>query len=129
MKFHHIGFACHNLDIETQNLALLGYSPEGEDFNDPLQGVRGRFLTAQGSPRLELLVQHGETQVLEPWLARGIKMYHLAYSVSNLKTEIEKFRQKRGKIMVPPTPAVAFGGREISFILLPTMMLIELIEL
>jgi hypothetical protein len=31
--------------------------------------------------------------------------------------------------MVPPTPAVAFGGREISFILLPTMMLIELIEL
>lgn len=129
MKFHHIGFACNNLDIETQNLALLGYSPEGKDFNDPLQGVRGRFLTAHGSPRIELLVQNEKSQVLEPWLARGIKMYHLAYCVSNLKIEIEKFQQQRGKIMVPPTPAIAFGGREISFILLPTMMLIELIEL
>lgn len=127
LEFHHIGYACRNLDSETEKLTLLGYVREGGDFDDPKQKVCGRFLSGLG-PRLELLVQYDSTVVLEPWLSKGIKMYHLAYEVDNLKSEIDRFCANGAKLIVPPTPAVAFNEREICFFLLPTMLLVELIH-
>jgi hypothetical protein len=32
------------------------------------------------------------------------------------------------KVLVTPVPAVAFGGRKISFVMMPNMLLIELIQ-
>jgi len=37
-------------------------------------------------------------------------------------------RAQRAKVLVPPVPAVAFGGREIAFLVMPNRMLIELID-
>ena len=54
LAFHHVGFACTDLDAEERVFACFGYTPEGQDFQDPVQGIRGRFL-ASGGPRLELL--------------------------------------------------------------------------
>lgn len=128
LEFHHVGYACRNLDSETEKLALLGYEREAEDFDDPKQKVRGRFLSGPG-PKLELLVQYDGAVVLEPWLSKGIKMYHLAYEVDNLRSEIDRFCANGAKLIMPPTPAVAFDEREICFLLLPTMLLVELIHI
>ena len=98
-------------------------------FEDPRQGVRGVFLGGQ-SPRLELLeplAADGEGGVLEPWLKGGIKLYHLAYETDSLPDAIADLRRERAKVVVAPIPAVAFGGREIAFLLMPNRMLIELI--
>ncbi len=127
MNFHHIGLACLDLNHEAEKLAALGYSAEGADFADPIQGVRGRFLTG-GGPRLELLSPASESGVLTPWLKSGAKMYHLAYEVDDLPQSIAKLRQQRAKVVVQPVPAVAFGGRHIAFLMLPNMLLCELIE-
>jgi hypothetical protein len=69
LSFHHIGVACKDLGMETDKLKILGYAREGDDFIDPIQGVKGRFLSGQ-MPRLELLVPLYPDSVLSPWLVR-----------------------------------------------------------
>ena len=85
---------------------------------------------AEQSPRLELLepLDPASPGVLSPWLKRDVKFYHLAYLVAHLPAAIEGLRALRAKLVVPSTPAVAFGGRDIAFVMLPNRSLIELIS-
>ena len=124
--FHHIGVACRDLESETRRFTMLGYTQEGADFTDPIQGVSGRFLVG-GGPRLELLIPLSTEGVLAPWLKTGAKMYHLAYQVPDFDGEMARLRGQGAKTVVQPVPAVAFGGRHITFLMLPNMMLVELI--
>ena len=128
LEFHHVGVACLDIDAEFERLRPLGYRVEGEAFEDPLQGVRGVFLTGQ-SPRLELLQSLEGTPrgVLSPWLERGAKLYHLAYVAEGLQHWIDRFRGERAKLVAPPMPAVAFGGRDIAFVMLRSGVLVELV--
>lgn len=108
-------------------MAVLGYHEEGKDFLDTLQGIRGRFL-AGGGPRLELLVQTAQGGVLQPWLNGGIKFYHTAYETPDLGDGIAYLRGQRARLIVKPVPATAFNGRKIAFLMLPSMLLVELIQ-
>ena len=129
LRFHHVGVACFDIRAEAARLAPLGYTVEGDPFVDERQGVRGMFLGTQ-SPRLELLESLGDggDGVLAPWLTEATKLYHLAYLADDLAMAIERIRAAQGKLVVAPVPAVAFGGREIAFLMLPNRLLIELIE-
>ena len=129
LEFHHVGVACTDIHAEAARLAPLGYAIEGRPFVDERQGVRGMFLGGQ-SPRLELLESLGCTDVglLSPWLKEDTKLYHLAYLTRNLAQAIERIRAARAKLVVEPVPAVAFGGRDIAFLMLPNRILIELVE-
>jgi methylmalonyl-CoA/ethylmalonyl-CoA epimerase len=127
-RFHHMGVACADLDTEERAFRALGYAPEaGADFVDPAQGVRGRFLVG-GGPRLELLVPLDARSPLRPWLDRGTKVYHSAYEVPDLAVAVAGLVAARGRIVRAPTPAVAFSGREVCFVVLPNLMLVELIQ-
>lgn len=129
LRFHHVGVACTDIATEAARLAMLGYTIEGDAFADRRQGVRGLFLAGQ-APRLELLqpLDDGDGGVLAPWLKQDIKLYHLAYEVEGIAGAIDGLRRQRAKLVVLPVPAVAFGGREIAFLMLPNRLLIELIE-
>src|SRR5207249_3024206 len=127
LAFHHVGFACTDLDAEERVFACFGYTPEGQDFQDPVQGIRGRFL-ASGGPRLELLSELPGSAVLAPWLRRNIRMYHVAYEATDFATANAAVAALGAKCVVPPVSAVAFAGRKISFYMLPNGFLIELIE-
>ena len=129
LAFHHVGVACTDIDAEAKLFAALGYVAEGAKFEDPVQGVRGRFMAGQ-SPRVELLQPLGTAPagVLAPWLTHDIKLYHLAYVVPDLAPAIETLRMRGGKLVVAPVPAVAFGGRKIAFLMLPNRLLVDLIS-
>ncbi len=126
-EFHHIGVACRDLDAEEARFASLGYVREGQDFVDPIQGVRGRFMVG-GGPRMELLVGLGDDSVLSSWLRTGQKMYHVAYLVPDIEAGIRRLEAQRARVSVPPVPSVAFAGRRICFLMLPNLLLVELIE-
>jgi methylmalonyl-CoA/ethylmalonyl-CoA epimerase len=126
-NFHHVGVACRDLDVEQRAFFALGYRAEGPDFDDPIQGVRGRFLVGPG-PRMELLVQRGEAATLTPWLRKGVKLYHLAFEVGDTDGARRSVSAQGAKRVVDPVPAVAFGGRRIEFWMLPNLLLIEFIE-
>jgi methylmalonyl-CoA/ethylmalonyl-CoA epimerase len=125
--FHHVGLACRDLDLEAAGLRLLGYREEGADFEDPTQGIRGRFLSGPG-PRLELLAPLPGSRVLEPWLERGVKLYHQGFETATLDADIARLEGEGARTVVQPVPAVAFGGRRIAFLMLPNLLLVELIE-
>jgi methylmalonyl-CoA/ethylmalonyl-CoA epimerase len=127
LKFHHVGVVSSDIARETEQLAVLGYHPEGEEFIDSVQGVRGLFLAGQ-SPRLELLSPLATQGVLEPWIKSKAKLYHLGYQTPDLPQAIAELRGCGAKLVVNPVPAVAFAGRQIAFVMLPNMMLVELIE-
>jgi methylmalonyl-CoA/ethylmalonyl-CoA epimerase len=127
LAFHHVGLACTDIGKEVDRLSILGYRIEGIPFVDPVQGVRGVFIGGQ-TPRLELLEPHGATGVLTPWLKADIKLYHLAYEVDDLDGSLASLRESRARLVIPPTPAIAFGGRAIAFVMLRNRLLVELIQ-
>ena len=127
LGFHHVGLACADLDAEERAFARLGYTREGPDFEDPVQGVRGRFLVGAG-PRLELLCELPGGTVLGPWLRKGVKMYHVAYEAADLAEADAAVTALGARRVVAPVPAVAFGGRRIAFYMMPNGFLVELIE-
>ena len=128
INFHHLGIACVELDREQRVWASMGYTPEGPDFSDPIQRVNGRFLGGPG-PRLELLVAHPGSNVLDPWLVGGSRPYHQAFEVPDLAISLGEFAQQGARTVVEPVPAVAFDGRLIAFVIARNLALIELIEL
>lgn len=127
LAFHHVGVACRDLDREAAPLLALGFRAEGDDFTDPVQGVRGRFLVGPG-PRLELLAPLPGRPTLDPWLGSKVKFYHLAYETRDLDAAVAAVLDRcRAKPVVAPVASVAFAPRRIAFVMLPTLALVELI--
>jgi methylmalonyl-CoA/ethylmalonyl-CoA epimerase len=127
LHFHHVGLACESIEVERSAHRLLGYIDEGEVFIDPVQRIRGCFMT-QGGMRIELLEPAGEGSPVRSFLSRGIKIYHQAFETGDINHSIDELRKAGAVLAVPPTPAVAFAGRPIAFLMLRTKMLVELIQ-
>jgi methylmalonyl-CoA/ethylmalonyl-CoA epimerase len=125
--FHHLGYATQCVAKEQGFFESIGYRQVGGAFSDEAQGVRGLFLEGAG-PRLELLENLPASDTLTPWLGSSARIYHLGYFVADLEATLQRVRQSRGRIVVPPTPAVAFDGRSISFVMFRAGPMLELIQ-
>ena len=127
LKFHHIGLACRDMAKDRRDHELLGYRAEADVFTDPLQRIRGLFMTL-GPMRVELLEPLDETSPLNSYLKRGIKIYHQCFLCPDIAHSIEVLEAHGARLASAPKPAVAFENRRIAFLILPSQMLIELIE-
>ena len=127
LRFHHVGYACRNIDREMAAFTALGYEQEGPSFEDPIQGVRGVFMIGPG-PRIELLAPLEGATVLDPYLKVAARLYHFAYETADLEAALAYMvANKRAKITCRPVPSAAFSGRHIAFFMLPNLFLTELI--
>ena len=126
LVFHHVGIACDRIESEVPHYELIGYRREGEIFEDSRQVIRGLFLKS-GSMQIELIEPLRPESPVCTFLARGIQMYHQAFLSHNLRAVVRSLVDKGAVIVSHPKPAVAFGGRQVCFLLLPNRMLIELI--
>jgi methylmalonyl-CoA/ethylmalonyl-CoA epimerase len=126
LVFHHIGIACERIENEIPHYELLGYRSEGEIFEDSRQVIRGLFMKA-GAMQIELIEPLRPESPVCTFLARGIQMYHQAFLTHNLRAAVRTLVDKGSVIVSHPKPAVAFGGRQVCFLLLPNRFLIELI--
>lgn len=125
--FHHLGYACASIAAERSVFELLGYQLEGSPFADPVQGVTGCFMVGSG-PRIELLENLPGSHTLTPWLETGAKLYHMAYEVEGpLEDALPWIQRERARVLAPPTPAVAFAGRKVCFVMFRRGLLLELI--
>ena len=127
LSFHHLGVACHDLASEMSRFKTLGYRQEADVFRDPVQKIEGVFLAGPG-PRLELLAPLHASSPVRSWLEKGVKYYHQAFEVASVDRSLEQMRIRHGRVVSPPQPGVAFGGRLIAFVMLPGMILIEMIQ-
>jgi methylmalonyl-CoA/ethylmalonyl-CoA epimerase len=127
LRFHHLGFATQSCEREAETLALLGYAPEGEAFIDPVQEIRGLFLVG-GGPRIELLEPLRGAKTLDPWLRKGIKIYHHAYETPAIDESIVRAREAGARLVSGPREAVAFDHMRVAFLMLPSMYMFELVD-
>ncbi|SDO85235.1 methylmalonyl-CoA/ethylmalonyl-CoA epimerase [Paenibacillus sp. yr247] len=125
--FHHIGLACHSLAAEIEAHESLGYVIEGTPFHDPLQRINGIFMV-NGPIRIELIEPAGEYSPVRNILTKGLKMYHQCFECTNIHKAISDLEAQGARVIVSPTPAVVFNGRTITFLMLRTLLIVELIQ-
>ena len=75
-----------------------------------------------------MLEPHGDNSPVAKFLAKGGGLYHLCFEIDNLDEHLETLQQQGAFIIKPPTPATAFQGRRVAFVLMPDKDLVEFIE-
>ena len=129
MKFHHDGIACRSIEEDKKFYGMLGFTQEGKVFEDELQKIRGMFMVNLSGMRVELLEALTDDSPIKPYLSKSCKIYHHAFTCNELfEEQINHLLEHGAMIGSPPKPSVAFGGRKITFLVLPNSLLIELIE-
>lgn len=81
-----------------------------------------------GQPQIELVAPAGEDSPVRSFLSKGGGLHHLCYEVTQLESHLEMSRSQGGKLVRPPMPAVAFGGRKIAWIYSKERLLVEFLE-
>lgn len=134
-RLHHIGVAVPSLqEALPAYISALGYRLLSGPFLDRVQRVSVCFMGVNGSqePSIELIEPvtgaMADRSPLAAVLARGIGAYHVCYEVGDVDAAVAQMRAHRCHIVSPPVPAVAFGGRRIAWLYMPSRQLIELLD-
>lgn len=129
-EFHHLGVAVRNLSTAIPVYRnLFGYELISGPFDDPIQDVSVGFLSrSAGDPVMELVAPLGPNSPIRGRLKMGGGVYHVCYQVPSLQSAIMHLREQGSLLLTEPKPAVAFGMREIAWLLTETDMLVELLQ-
>lgn len=130
-RFHHTGFVVASIAAVIESFCrAIGGSNWSETWHDPIQGVHVAFIypSQPDDPCVELVEPAGSGSPVEKFLERSGGLHHVCYEVDNLD-ETMRGASARGLVMIRrPQPAVAFGGRRISWFLTREGLLIEYLE-
>lgn len=126
LKFHHIGFLTKNINKSFEDFKHLKYKKLGKLVYDANFKVKIQFIQNN----------HNIIELIEPYksnygLIYTLKIknyaYHFAYKVKNINKEIKRLKKKYD-LVIDPTPALAFGKKEVSFLKMKNGFIIELIQ-
>jgi len=95
----------HLLRVHT----VVGRTPV---IDDPEQDAKLVLLTLADGTHIELVAGRS----VESFVKRNIGLYHLCFEVTDIQAEIERLVHEGAKLIVPPRPAVLFGGRPVAFL-------------
>ena len=132
LVFHHMGLLTREPDLARGHLRRLGYQCENALY-DPLQDVELCMCTAaNGAPAIELVTPRETNLSLSRLLRRKDDYaYHVCFTTNNLADGLKFLAEGAGSRIVeimPPKPAVLFGGDRVAFYSVPGMGLVELLE-
>lgn len=130
MAIDHIGVAVQGIEEYLRDFLLCVSQPieVSPIIDDPHQGVSVCFVK-YGGGCLELIQPLGHPSPIDEILARGRGgLYHVCWAAPVLAEAITLL-ENRGCITVgASTPAPAFGGRPVAFLVTPQYDLIEVVE-
>ena len=129
-EFHHFGVAVRKLDEAIAVFGnLFGYKLTSGPFDDPIQNVSVCFLSrGNGDPAIELVAPLGPNSPIDRTLKKGGGTYHICYQVPDIRGAIEHLTGLGSFLLSGPVPAVAFGMREIAWLMTEADLLVELVE-
>ncbi|WP_042199097.1 VOC family protein [Paenibacillus camerounensis] len=127
LQLHHIGLATRSLEMDKDSLLLLGFEQESNLFFDPIQKINCLFMK-QNHVRIEIIEPTSTDSPVTEIIARGHKMYHQCFECTDIYKTIDYLCSKGAHLLSPPVPAIAFEGRNICFLILRSMLIVELIE-
>ncbi len=130
-KLHHIGFVVYSIQECAESFALsLGATWDGNIVFDPVQKVRVTFFQGQSptDPLIELVEPSGPESPVSGFLRDRGGLHHLCYEVKDLDSHLRFCQSVGTRIIRPPVPAVAFGGRRIAWGVTKKRLLMEFLE-
>ncbi|MCB2298643.1 non-ribosomal peptide synthetase [Clostridium tagluense] len=126
----HVGVAVKDIETTRKYYHTMGYL-QGETIYDPLQDAHLALFSKMGYPTIELVtLSNNEAQ---SHMAPSIDVstpYHLCYRVRSLQEIIKRIKNYdiSWEIIKNSNPAVLFGGKEVLFIYVKGIGLIEFLE-
>lgn len=130
LTFHHFGLAVKAPDQATRFLDALGYVADARVY-DPAQKVNLKMFRSQAMPDVELIWPGAEQSPINNIVLKyGSAIYHACYTCRDVPGAIQHMRNLGLKVvdLSPPTPAVLFGGRKVSFYSVAGFGIIEIID-
>lgn len=131
LKLHHIGFVVSSIQESGESFAQsVGASWDGKIIFDPVQRVNVSFFQGRNitDPLIELVEPGGPESPVSHFLERGGGLHHLCYEVRDLESQLRFCQSVGTRIIRPPVPAVAFGGRRIAWGITKKRLLMEFLE-
>lgn len=127
---HHFGFVVASIsESQTGFSRFYGGAPWSVTVHDPIQRVRVAFLQPPGgSAQIELVEPAADDSPVKRFLGKGGGLHHLCYEVPDIESTLEAARDSGAYVVSPPSPAVAFGGRRIAWVMTPERLLVEFLE-
>lgn len=128
-RLRHVGYLVKDMSEADVFCDRFGFVPEGDSVEDEVQTARVRLLRQPGSDTLiELVMPLGQASKLTRSLSKGGGLHHMCFEVDDLDVACRHLRD-RGMLEVSgPTPAVAFHGKRIAWLMDRGALLIELLE-
>lgn len=130
-RLHHIGFVVPRIaDAAASFVTGLRMTWDGKVFHDPVQTVRVTFLRHQSAaePMIELVEPASPESRVNAFLKRCGGLHHLCYEIESLRDQLKLSLSAGAILVLEPTPAAAFGGREIAWIITRERLLVEYLE-
>ena len=129
-RLHHIGYLVANLSESARRFVeSVGYVVESDPIADPVQTATVQFLRLPSdSVWLELVSPLGNPSKLDAALRRGEGIHHLCFEVLDIESSVDRLRRHSMRAIAPIVPAVAFGGRRITWLTNRSGTLFELVE-
>ena len=78
--------------------------------------------------QMELVEPAGERSPVNAFLLKGGGLHHVCYEVQDCALAQAELRQRGGLVVSRPKPAVAFGGRNIAWVMTAEKLLVEVLE-
>jgi len=131
LTFDHLGVIVPDIDAGFAMFdPMFGPLSWSHRVDDPALGVSVRFARDKSGLIYELVAPLGTSSPVARTLkSRSNLLNHVAYRTRTLEPAVERFRRLGAVPVGPPSPAVAFGGARIQFVMSPLGFLTELIEL
>jgi methylmalonyl-CoA/ethylmalonyl-CoA epimerase len=108
---------------------LFNYEIVMGPFDDPIQNVSVCLMSrGWGDPMIELVAPLGPKSPVDRILRSGGGTYHVCYEVVDIRAAIEHLVSHDALLVSGPDPAVAFGGREIAWLMTGVNLLVELLQ-
>lgn len=134
-RVHHTGFLARDIEVSAAALEDLGYTRLTGVIRDDEPSASGArrnvdlcFLESGGTV-VELVSPIDETSdVYNTLRANGEGPYHICYAVASLEDAIASLREKRWRVLRRPSPAVAFSGSPVAFLVKKGAGMIELVQ-
>ena len=128
-RLHHIGYLVRDLSEAQMFRDRFGYVIVSDVVEDSVQTAFVQLVRQpQSTTLIELVMPTGPGSKLTRALAKGGGLHHLCYEVDEMSSACARLREQAMLPLSEPTPAVAFGGRQIAWFMDRGAMLIELLE-
>jgi len=126
--FHHVGLIVESIDAALPLWEAFGYRVDIR-VSDPIQKADIALLARDGEPYIELVAPLGPDSPSHGWLKR-IKAgaYHTCFLVADMTFALNELAAAGFVSVMAPVPAVAFGGRLVSFVWSKSTGLLELLQ-